>query len=103
MEERQVMSSNFKKLAIAAGVSAGLAVVSAPSYAVIAGPVGEALLIPLVAHGGDQPLASNTIIQVTIPGTVGFDGIPNNFTAPHTTPTNPGPTLYPERPRPGSR
>ncbi|EGV19383.1 hypothetical protein [Thiocapsa marina] len=89
------MSSNFKKLAIAAGVSAGLAAVSVPSYAVIPGPAGEALLIPLVAHGGDVAGGSNTIIQVTIPGTVGFDSIPNDFTAPNTTPTNPGPTLFP--------
>lgn len=89
------MSSNFKKLAIAAGVSAGLAAVSVPSYAVISGPVGEALLVPLVVHGGDRVGASNTIIQITVPGSVGFDGIPNNFTAINTTPTNPGPTLFP--------
>jgi hypothetical protein len=92
------MTTNFKKLALAVGVTAGLAAVSMPSQALITGAAGEALLVPLVVYGGlgtsFDPFV-NTVIRVTIPSTVGFDTIPNEFTAPHTTPTNPGPTLFP--------
>lgn len=90
------MTQNFKKLAIAAGVSVGMAALSMPSHAVIQGAPGEALLIPLVvyhdaAFAGDY--TANTIVQVTIPSTVGFDTVPNDFTAPNTTPTATPPTL----------
>lgn len=90
------MNPNFKKLALAASISAGLGAATLPAHAVMLGDAGEALLIPLVVHGGDNPGASNTYINVTVPGTVGFDTIPNVYTAPHTTPTNPGPTLFPD-------
>jgi len=90
------MNPNFKKLALAAGISASLGAATLPAHAVMLGDAGEALLVPLVRHGGDLPGATNTYINVTVPGTVGFDTIPNFFTAPHTTPTNPGPTLFPD-------
>lgn len=90
------MNPNFKKLALAASISASLGATTLPAQAVMLGDAGEALLIPLVVHGGDVAGASNTYINVTVPGTVGFDTIPNIYTAPHTTPTNPGPTLFPD-------
>lgn len=90
------MNPNFKKLALAASISAGLGATTLPVHAVMMGDAGEALLIPYVVHGGDVAGATNTYINVTVPGTVGFDTIPNIFTAPHTTPTNPGPTLFPD-------
>ena len=90
------MNPNFKKLALAASITAGLGAASLPANAIVVGAAGEALLVPLVVHGGDQAGASNTYINVTVPGTVGFDGVPNDLTAPWTTPTNPGPTLFPD-------
>ncbi len=45
-----LMSSNFKKLAIAAGVTAAMAGISAPTQAKIMGAAGEALLVPLVVY-----------------------------------------------------
>lgn len=97
------MNSNFKKLAIAAGVSSALSMMSMPSQAVIQGSAGEALLVPLVVYATQavSQYEANTIIQVSIPGSIGFDDIPNIFVAPSTTPTNPGetpeagPTLFP--------
>lgn len=97
------MNPKFKKLAIAAGVSSAISMVSMPSHAVIQGAVGEALLVPLVVYATNAVSGydANTVIQVSIPGSVGFDDVPNIFVAPNTTPTNPGdtpdagPTLFP--------
>jgi len=99
------MTSKFKKLAVAAGVSAGLAAMSMPSQAVITGAPGEALLVPLVVWAQGHPVVdvpgapvynANTLIQVTVPGSIGFDDVPNLFTAANTTPTNAGPVLFPD-------
>lgn len=100
------MNPKFKKLAIAAGVSSAISMVSMPSHAVIQGAAGEALLVPLVVYATQavSTYEANTIIQVSIPGSVGFDDVPNIFVAPNTTPTNPGetpeagPTLFPNDP-----
>lgn len=100
------MTPKFKKLAIAAGVSSAISMMSMPSHAVIQGAAGEALLVPLVVYAtpGVSGYEANTIIQVSIPGSIGFDDVPNIFTAPNTTPTNPGatpeagPTLFPNDP-----
>ncbi|QIK38608.1 hypothetical protein GWK36_12145 [Caldichromatium japonicum] len=100
------MTQNFKKLAIAASVSSALSMMSMPSHAVIQGSAGEALLVPLVVYATPDVSGyeANTIIQVSIPGSIGFDDVPNIFVAPNTTPTNPGatpeagPTLFPNDP-----
>lgn len=92
------MNRNFKKLALAGSIAAGLAAMTGPAQAVMIGDAGEALLVPMVTHSdGQAPVANiwNTYITVRIPGTVGFDTIPNFYTAPNTTPTNPGPALFP--------
>lgn len=97
------MNPKFKKLAIAAGVSSAISMMSMPSHAVIQGAAGEALLVPLVVYAteAESGYDANTIIQVSIPGSIGFDDVPNIFIAPNTTPTNPGetpeagPTLFP--------
>jgi hypothetical protein len=57
-----------------------------PSHAVIRAVAGEAFLIPFVLY--DSDLGINTLIQVKTPSAIGFDTIPNWFTARNTTPTN---------------
>lgn len=90
--------TNFKKLMLASGVATALAGVSLPSHAIIEGAPGEALLVPFVLYsnaGGsflDPAVTSiNTLVMVTTPSAVGFDTIPNVFTAPNSSPTNPPP------------
>lgn len=91
------MTQNFKKLAIAAGVSVGMAALSMPSHATITGAPGEALLVPLVVYA--TPLVNgyyaNTYVQVSVPGSIGFDDVPNVFVDPNTTPTNADAALFP--------
>jgi hypothetical protein len=90
--------TNFKKLMLASGVATALAGVSLPSHAIIEAAPGEALLVPFVLYTNDGagPLnpnttAINTLITVTTPSSVGFDTVPNFFTAPNSSPTNPPP------------
>ena len=112
------MTSRFKKLAMASAVTIGLAGVALPASAAVLGGAGEALLIPLVVWSGGSfndpdcdrapfpPLlqciqsgytpAVDTLIEVWVPGSVGWDDIPNIFTAQHTTPTNGTAPLYPD-------
>jgi len=94
--------TNTKKLLLASGVATALAAASMPSYAIIEGAAGEALLVPFVLYSnpvGDLSILDinepsiNTIITVTTPSAIGRDTIPNFFTAPNTTPTNPGPPV----------
>jgi len=86
------MNTKFKKLALAAAVSTGLAAASMPSHAIMQGAAGEAFLVPLVVwslgNGAPNDPAVNTVVRLTIPSTLGFDTLPNVFTAQHTTPTN---------------
>lgn len=86
------LKQNLAGLALLATVCVGLGAAVTPVNAVMLGEAGEALLIPLVQHSDPPPGVGDTYIRVTVPGTIGFDAIPNGFTAPHTTPTNPGPT-----------
>ena len=90
----------YHKLLLASGVATALAGMSMPSHAIIEGAAGEALLVPFVLYSNpnNAPLdfdftepSINTLIMVTTPSAVGRDTIPNFFTAPNTTPTNPGP------------
>jgi hypothetical protein len=93
--------TNCKKIALASGVAAALTGASLPSHASMYGVAGEALLVPFVLYSNpdtgldldiDEP-SINTLISVTTPSAVGKDTIPNFFTAPNTTPTNPGPPV----------
>lgn len=98
------MRMQFKKLALATAVGVGMIGLSAPTHAIIEGVAGEALLVPYVVYDdsdggdGDTGISVNTLIEITVPGSVGRDTIPNDFTAPHTTPTNPGFTINPDDP-----
>jgi hypothetical protein len=71
----------LKQLALTASVGAGLLAASLPSQAIIVGAAGEAYLIPLVIYQSTGPGRVNTLIQVTVPGSMGEETIPNDFTA----------------------
>ncbi len=96
-DQEKLMKTRFKQVALASAVTAAMGAASMPAHAIIEGAAGEALLVPFVVYSptvaGTEGV--NTLIEITIPSTVGFDTIPNVFTAPNTTPTNPGPTLFP--------
>ena len=84
------MNTKFKKLALSAGIAAALGGFSMPSHAIIEGVAGEALLVPFAIYDdgtNDSTALVNTIVEITVPGSVGLDTIPNNFTASHSTPT----------------
>lgn len=83
----------LKKTAIAASVTVALAGVSLPASSAILGVAAEGLLVPVFVH--DNGRFYDTVVRITTPASIGFDGIPNNFTAPNTTPTNAGPALFP--------
>jgi hypothetical protein len=71
----------LKQLALTASVGAGLLAASLPSQAIIVGAAGEAYLIPLVIYQSNGPGKVNTLIQITVPGSMGEETIPNDFTA----------------------
>lgn len=85
----------LKQLALTASVGAGLLAASLPSQAIIVGAAGEAYLIPFVLYNSTGPGRVNTLIQVTVPGSIGQETIPNDFTALNVGPTNDPPTLNP--------
>jgi hypothetical protein len=82
-----------KKTALAASITVALAGVSLPASSAILGTAAEGLLVPVFTHGDTLGILADTVVQVTTPANIGFDGVPNNFTAPHTTPSSAGPTL----------
>jgi hypothetical protein len=91
----------LKKTAIAASVTVALATASLPASSAIFA-AAEGLLVPVfVAEleiGGMNGGAGgfrDTEVRVSIPASIGFDGLINNFTAPNTTPTNPNAALSP--------
>ncbi|RMD69139.1 MAG: hypothetical protein D6819_07725 [Gammaproteobacteria bacterium] len=79
----------FKKKALAAALSAGLAWGTADAY--VLGPPGEALLVPFAVYTQVIPiipfipLGLNTVVLIDTPGTLGQDVVPNLFTAPHVS------------------
>lgn len=91
------MNKRFQKIAIASAVTAALAGVSLPSHAIVVGNAGEALLVPLVMHDGGVT-GLNTLIEIEIPASIGWEDVANIYTARHVTPTNPGLTLNPPDP-----
>jgi hypothetical protein len=98
---RKLMKTQFKKLALATAVGAGMIGLSAPTHAIVEGVAGEALLVPYVVYDdtdggdGDTGISVNTFVEITVPGSIGRDTVPNFFTAPNTTWTNPGFTIDP--------
>jgi hypothetical protein len=81
----------IKKTALAASITVALAGVSLPASSAILGTAAEGLLVPVFTHG--LLILDDTVVQVTTPANIGFDGVPNNFTAPNTTPSSAEPTL----------
>jgi hypothetical protein len=79
------MKTNFKKLALAAGVTVGMAGVSIPAHAIMVGDPGEAALVPLAVHANGY---LNTVVKITVPKSVGNDVISNFYTALNSSPTN---------------
>jgi hypothetical protein len=105
------MNSRFKRLTSASAVALGLACAGGSAGAAVLGGAGEALLVPLAVWSSGvitpaQPPftvpsitpAVDTIIEVIVPGSVGFDDIPNIYTAANTTPTNIPTALTPADP-----
>ena len=81
------LSKNAVGLAVAAAIG-----FSGQANAIMEGVAGEGLLVPFVLFNSGNHFERiaetiNTLIEVTIPGSVGKDTIPNYYTAPHTTPT----------------
>jgi hypothetical protein len=93
-KRRNRMNKRFQKIAISTAVTAALAGVSLPSQAIVVGNAGEALLVPLVMHDGGVT-GLNTLIEIEVPASVGWEDVANIYTAPHVTPTNPNFTLNP--------
>lgn len=81
----------MKKTALAASITVALAGVSLPASSAILGTAAEGLLVPVFVH--NNGLVDDTVVQITTPANIGFDGVPNNFTAPNTTPSSAGPSL----------
>ncbi|RMD67943.1 MAG: hypothetical protein D6819_10565, partial [Gammaproteobacteria bacterium] len=75
----------FKKTAVAAAISAGVVAAAGTAQAYVIGPVGEALLVPLVTYSDQSPVPVNTLMLVEVPSFVGQDDVPNKFTAPHVS------------------
>ena len=90
------MKTNFKKLASSAAVAAALATGSMSAHAIITGVPGEAFLVPfaVATPQGNAALADpiygelDTIVRIVVPASIGRDTV-LDFTAPHTSPTNP--------------
>jgi hypothetical protein len=63
----------------------------------VVGNAGEALLVPLVMHDAGAT-GLNTLIEIEVPASVGWEDVANIYTAPHVTPTNSNLTLNPDDP-----
>lgn len=82
------MKTRFRKIAVASAVTAALAGVSLPSHAIITGIAGEGLLIPLTIWDDAGRNNLNTLIEIEVPASIGWEDAANIYTAPNTTPTN---------------
>lgn len=81
------MKASLKKSLTAVGIAAALSGVSTNSMATVMGDAGEAWLIPFAYWDSQEGASSwDTVINVTIPSTVGGKTIPNVYTANNTTP-----------------
>ena len=87
------MKTNFKKLASSAAVTAALATGSMSAQAIIVGVPGEAFLVPFAVAttaANPDPLYGemDTVVRIVVPASIGRDTV-LDYTAPHTSPTNP--------------
>lgn len=74
------MKTNFKKLALMAGVSAAMAAGSMSAHAVIQAVPAPAVLIPLFSTVG------TTTVRIEVPSSVGLDSVVNLYGGPNTLP-----------------
>lgn len=85
------MKTRFRKLAIASAITAAMGGMSLPAHAIVTGIAGEALLVPLVIwdddRGGVADVDLNTLIEIEVPASIGWEGVANTWTAKHSTPT----------------
>lgn len=84
------MKKRFQKLAVATAVTAAMAGLSLPAQAKVTGIAGEALLVPLVIWDDDRPNPGfdlNTLIEIEVPASIGWEAVANTWTAMHSTPT----------------
>lgn len=81
------MKTRFRKIAIASAVTAAMAGITVPAQAIVTGTAGEALLVPLVVWDADRNNL-NTLIEIEVPASIGWEDVANIYTAPNTTPTN---------------
>lgn len=87
------MKTNFKKLASSAAVTAALATGSMSAQAIIVGVPGEGFLVPFAVAttaANPDPIYGemDTVVRIVVPASIGRDTV-LDFTAPHTSPTNP--------------
>jgi hypothetical protein len=86
------MKKRFQKLAVATAVTAAMAGVTLPAQAIVTGIAGEALLVPLTIWDDDRRFPGddlNTLIEIEVPASVGWEAVANVWMAPHTTPIDP--------------
>lgn len=85
------MNPKFNKLALAASIGASLGATAIPVHATLENIAGEALLVAPVAY--DATVGSftinNTLINLSMPGSIGAEAVVNVYSAPNSTPTNP--------------
>jgi hypothetical protein len=86
------MKKRFQNLAVATAVTAAMAGVTLPAQAIVTGIAGEALLVPLTIWDDDRRFPGddlNTLIEIEVPASVGWEAVANVWMAPHTTPIDP--------------
>jgi len=78
----------FSRTGLLAATAVGIVMnlFSPAAVAVYQGVAGEALLVPLAVV--DTTRGVNTVINIKVPARIGPATIPNNHTAPHTSPSN---------------
>jgi hypothetical protein len=85
------MKKRLQKLAVATAVTAAMAGMSLPAQAIVTGIAGEALLVPLTIwdddRGGVADVDLNTLIEIEVPASIGWEAVANTWTASHSTPT----------------
>ena len=85
------MKTRFRKLAIATAITAAMGGLSLPAQAIVTGIAGEALLVPLTIwdddRGGVADVDLNTLIEIQVPMSIGWEAVANTWTAMHSTPT----------------
>jgi hypothetical protein len=83
--KQENMYMSFKKLALTTAVAAAMGATAVPSYAMVYGVAGEALLVPLVLTDPANPGVQNTNTYVVLrtPTILGSDFVLNNYTTPN--------------------